>query len=517
MNIYILFLGERMEPTTRYVLVNHGGPDTDSAVISYLWHLTYKKRIGAEDVEYVFVPSGKRLEPHLVEPGDIVFHLDTGYRFDPGTNDYDHHQDRKRWPSAARTMFETFTKLQEDPIIAEMVDLADRVDSGNTVNQEDPDARSTRQSFNGEVTSFNTGREDSPVILITEQSGPWQIVDLLSNMEVESNELQDRDKLIVSMMMLESWYNNEKKRRETKQADFKPTLDIEIFDRVAATFIQLVAKDKWLYDVDFREVEDSYMRATQDRFTSMTEAAFQSFQHIQGEPVFEELVYLVNLLRTSNSTVNKSEEADMFKTQLTEMLAEFNQGRDHKVIPITLRKGPWEVAELFPSEGYSLTARILSGLIMFKAWYNKKTVRKRINTLLSTSNWFEYSGIKYVVVPETTFTTKVIRYQLRRYLRDEVDVAIVTYLECGTGKKSIGITRVQDDVVNGMDDLYHQLKRIDPRADVFMFRPSKFVIYIKDKLDILTPQRVSQETVRTLKPLIEYSDHNSENALAVSS
>ena len=506
-----------MKPTTRYVLVNHGGPDTDSAVISYLWHITFQKRIGAEDVEYVFVPQGKRLEPQLVEPGDIVFHLDTGHRFDPKTNDYDHHQDRKRWPSAARTMFETFTELQEDPIIVEMVDLADRVDSGNTVNQEDPEARSTRQSFHGEVTAFNAESEDNPVILITEQSGPWQIVDLLSNMEVESNELQDRDKLIVSMMMLESWYNSEKKRRETKQADLKPVLDIEIFDRVAATFIQLVAKEKWLYAVDFREVEDAYMRATKDRFTSMTEAAFQSHPHIQSEPVFEELVFLVNLLRFSSATVNESEEVVMFKTQLTERLDEFNQGRDHKVIPITLRKGPWEVAEMFPSEEYTLTTRILAGLIMFKAWYNKKTVRKRISKLIKDSDWFEYSGVKYIVVHETTFTTKVIRYQLRRYLRDEVDVAIVTYLECGTGKKSIGITRVQDDVVNGMDDLYHQLKRIDPRADVFMFRPSKFVIYVKGKLDILTPQRVAQETVRTLKPLIEYSDQDAEDSLVASS
>jgi hypothetical protein len=480
----------------KLVPVNHQSPDFDSAMTTFLRLLADGVALQDPRLEYVFVPAGQRYTPEHIDPKTIVTHLDTGYIYDPKTDDYDHHQDRERWPSAARTVMEAHPHLQSDPIVQDMVHLTDRVDSGSTVNREASDARQIREALNNQILNFNRGR-DEKVILITEQNGPWQIADLVQNLEIELTEINDHDKLVASLIMLDNWYKNEQAERAGLESE--RNLDRSIFDRVAATFLHLIAQDRWLYDLEYSELEHIY-QSSSSGFMSLTEATYSKLSVLHGDPVVEEIVALVNLLITKNTTLRENDETRAFKKDLADKLAGFNDGRDNVVYPITLRKGPWEVAELFPGDEYPLQVRILSGLIMFRAWWNKKTVRGRVQELINSSHLVTYGGLRFCLIPETTFTSKAIRYQLRRYFRDEIDVAVATYVDKGNDNKSVGITRVMDRTVFGMERLYRHLCRLDPEASLFLFRPSKFVIYIKNKLDILTPERVLQEASHHLRP-----------------
>lgn len=494
-----------MKPTPKYVLVNHQSPDVDSIATTYLWLLANGKRPSDPDIEFAFVPAGQRWSGKDYPPGTIIVHLDTGGRFNPSTHDFDHHQNREMYPSAALTVLLSFGNLRADPLIVEIVELTSRVDSGNTVNVEDDAARDVRRAINEELKTINTGR-DNPIILVTEQKGPWEIVDLIANLEVETSEIQNDEKLAVGLIMIEKWHRNQQLKNAVSSTE-----DKDRFDRLAATFLALHATDSWPRTAEEKAHCEAALEETKsDEAMSATERVFSTLpQRVQEDAAIQEMVDFVRSLRVKNHLTDEDAETAKRLELLRLTLDDFNAKRKNKVIPIVLTKGPWEVFQMMPDDQYNPTTRLVAGLFMLKAWYHKKTIRGRIQDLFKASDWKKEAGLSFVLVPETPFTTKVLRYQLRRYYRDEIDVVVATYLDKASGMKSVGVTRIQDNRLNGMKTLFNRLKELDPLAKIFLFRPSKFVIYVKDS-SILTPERVFEEARQILRPIAE-SEQKAEN------
>jgi len=233
---------------------------------------------------------------------------------------------------------------------------------------------------------------------------------------------------------------------------------------------------------------------------SATQVVFERNEKLQDDPVLKELVAFVNQMQAEGSPFGETTETGSFRQMLTDQLADFNAGRDNKVVPVVLRKGPWEILRLLPDDSYQELVRTMIGLFMLKAWHHKKAIRGKVQKLLETAQITRAGGLTFALLPETTLTSKVIRYQLRRYYRDEIDVVVATYRDMKNNTFNLGVTRVQDNRLNGMDDLYQRLSEMDPTADIFLFQPTKFVIYIKGGTT-LTPQIVAEQAQAILRPI----------------
>lgn len=96
------------------MIVTHANPDFDCIVATWL----LKRFCGMEDVEIKFIKFGESIPPKYK---GAVF-------VDIGKGEYDHHH-RKDFVSSATLILEKF-KLQNDPVLKQLADIARRIDHG---------------------------------------------------------------------------------------------------------------------------------------------------------------------------------------------------------------------------------------------------------------------------------------------------------------------------------------------------------------------------------------------------
>ena len=490
----------------QYLLVTHQSPDFDAISAAFTWLLANGKKVSDTDISFDFVLPGKRYTKKH-EKNKIVVHFDTGNIYNPLTQDFDHHQDRNRWPSAARTVFEAYPHLHEDTLLREMIEFTDKVDSGSQTSNEDQEERDFRRNLNAKLRDFNYKRPQQ-IVIISEQSGPRETIDLISNMEAEIGDIDDNDKMLTGIIALDRWYHDNKQ-------PIKPTFsmtveDRHIFDKVCAIFLQLMATDRWLYELGSEDLRKMINDLPNEEGKTRSQAIFDAYKNLWSNPIFGSVPELVKLVVFKGVVMEESEESKNLLQDLRDRLAETNKTRASKLIPVILNRGPWGVAHLFPNDSFPEQARIILGLIMLKAWYNRRTLSYRIQPLVEKARWEEKNGLTFVLTEETSIAAKNIRSEIRRKYRGQIHVFTTTYVDKKTGVKSIGVTRVQKNL-NGMAELANRLREIDPTADIFLFQPSNFVIYIKyddainpanpDKQVLLTPERIHQEAMAILHPM----------------
>jgi hypothetical protein len=494
-----------IEVEKRYLLVTHQSPDFDAISAVFTWLLAKGKKVSDSDISFGFVWPGKRWTK-LCE-NTIVVHFDTGNIYNPKTNDFDHHQDRDRWPSAARTVFEAYPHLHEDALLREMIEFTDKVDSGSQISTEDQAEKDFRRALNSNLREFNFKRPQQ-IVIINEQSGPRETIDLIANMEAEIGDIDDNDKMLTGIIALERWYNDNK--QPVKLAFSMKIKDRHLFDKVCALFLKLMAGDKWLYDLGPNELQEMIDTLPDEPRKLQSQAVFDLYQPLWSNPIFRSVTELARLVVLRGVVLDESEESKKLLQELRDKLAETSLTRKNKLIPIILNRGPWGVAYQFPDDSFPEQARIILGLIMMKAWYNRRTLSYRIQPLVEEARWEEKNGLTFVLTGDTSIAAKNIRSEIRRRYRDQIHVFTTLYVDKRTGVKSIGVTRVQKNL-NGMAELANRLREIDPTADVFLFQPSNFVIYVKydDVIDLrkpnreilLTPERIHQEAMAILHPI----------------
>ena len=491
---------------TQYLLVTHQSPDFDAISAIFTWLFANGKKASDADISFGFVWPGKRWTKR--DPNTIVVHFDTGNIYNQKTHDFDHHQDRDRWPSAARAVFESFPHLHEDALLREMIEFTDKVDSGSQLNDEDKADKDLRKALNDQLREINRGRPQH-VLLICEQSGPRETIDLIANMEAEIGDIDDHDKMLTGLIALDRWYRDNKEPAKT--TSIMPVIkDRHLFDKVCALFLQLMANDKWLYNLRSNEFEQMIDTLPEEPGKTKTQTVYDLYQRQLSNPIYRNVTELVQLVVFKGIVQEENEESKRLLQDLRERLVETNKTRKNKLIPIVLNRGPWGVVQLFPDSSFPERARIILALIMMKAWYNKRTLPYRIKPLIEEARWESRNGLTFVQTGETSISGKNIRAEVRRRYRDQIHVCTTLYVDRRTGVKSIGVLRVQKNL-NGMDELANRLREIDPTADIFLFQPSKFVIYVKydDIIDmtkpnreiLLTPERIHQEAMSILHPI----------------
>lgn len=502
----------------RYILVNHEGPDFDSIVSTFLWLKAMGKKITDIDLQFRFVPVGCRLSLEESAPDDTVVHFDTGQILDPVNNNFDHHGYglngealTKHFGSAARTVYNAFCQLQRDPVIGDIVELADRVDSGQSVNYEDAETRLKRESFKTELDEFNA-RGEGIVLLVTEAGGPREIVSLVSNLEVENNGINDTDKLIACILILDKWYEDKIANKAVSETVSKK--EAEKFDRLATTFIATMDPD--LFGInDMESLERFYRTVNLDSPCAAIQAQKTARTLWYNTPVTE-IAELAKLIREKQTTLVESEATRQFRETLTARLAGFNEGRKQKLALITLRRGPWDIIKYLPGEEYSERFQLMLGLTLLRAWYNKKTIRSKVQRLVEGGEKVEANELIFVRVPETNLTSKAVRYQLRRYYSgfNRIDVLVATYCDQRRGFKYLGVTMAQNNVA-GMDELFKRLKEIDAQADIYIYPETNFVIYIRinGRETPLTPELVLNEAVHILRPATTDKEESDEESM----
>jgi len=498
--IYNLFFLEDIMRTVanRIPIVNHQGPDFDSMSSTFKLLKALGKTLNSPDIVYKFVEAGCCLSPQ--KPQKIMpYHLDTGYIYDPENGYLDHHQDLERWPSAARGVWEAYEALRSDPIMGDLADLTDNVDSAGRVGREDDEARDKRESYRARISEFNASHSESRILLITERPGPKSLPTVIANMESEIREIEDRDKLFIGMTLIENWYNQEAKIRAGQIPE--ENFDLGSFDRIVATFINLMNTNQWLYNTAHDEIDNMYATAQKNGFISAAESALENVPiSFPYRYVMKEIVDLVNQLYKTGSTYPQNPETDQMIQSIKEELADFNSNRERKVVPIIMRSGPWEIIDHYPNSNYSKRVQIHTILFMLRSYCNRRTIRSKINRMLGDCRFFEVNGIKYLDFPSTAFTTKSLRFQLRHNHQSRVDVSIGTHVNPYTNEQTLSLTKIQDGPLLGIEDLYQQLVKIEPTAEIALIGgQEKFAIYIKSRLDVFTPEVVKQVATRTLK------------------
>lgn len=491
-----------------YLLVTHQSPDFDAISAAFTWLLANGKKASDTDISFGFVWPGKRWNKPCASNTTVV-HFDTGCVYNQKTHSYDHHQNRDRWPSAARTVFESHPHLHTDTLLREMIEFTDKVDSGSQIIDEDEAEKELRRALNLQLREINRGRQQH-VLLICEQSGPRETIDLIANMEAEIGDIDDNDKMLTGIIALDHWYQDNKEPAKTTSTMI--VKDRHLFDKVCALFLQLMANDKWLYNLGQNEFEQMIDTLPEEPGKTKTQAVYDLYQRQLSNPIYRNVIDLVQLVVFRGIIQDENEESRKFLQDLRDRLCETNKTRKSKLIPIVLNRGPWGVVRLFPDSSFPERARIILALIMMKAWYNKRTLPYRIRPLIEEARWESNNGLTFVLTGETSISGKNIRAEIRRRYRDQIHVCTTLYVDKRTGVKSIGVLRVQKNL-NGMEELANRLREIDPGADIFLFQPSKFVIYIKydDVVDLtkpkkeilLTPERIHQEAMNILHPISE--------------
>lgn len=188
----------------QFLLVTHRKADFDALVSIFLFMLIYKLKMS--EVKLFFVEKGARYTEEVPD-GYTVVHLDTGNRLDPTTWDYDHHQNRKKYPSAARAILEAHPNYIPDKWIEQLVELTDRVDSGNKI-QESDHLKKSKQVLIDEIDQLNQ-RYTSQLRLIHSLPGPHHLVESFYDLslQVTKGKLSERERIAIGLMSLDGWYD----------------------------------------------------------------------------------------------------------------------------------------------------------------------------------------------------------------------------------------------------------------------------------------------------------------------
>ncbi|MBI5077117.1 hypothetical protein HZB94_01930 [Candidatus Falkowbacteria bacterium] len=489
----------------RFILVNHECPDFDSIVSTFLWLKATGMKITDPELLFRFVQPGQRLAVSEFDADDTVVHFDTGRRFCSATNDFDHHGDDEngaplvaRFASAARTVYQTFPQLQKDPVIGDIVELTDRVDSGSSVNCEDEESRRTIASYKDELMEFNN-KGEGIVLLVTEQKGPREVVSFVSNLETENDTINDIDKLIACILMLDKWYGDKiANKAETPDVSEK---EAEKFDRLAATFLATMDPD--LFGITDNDALLRFYSDINMGSPCAAQEVHKTSRALWYNPAITEIVELAKLVRERKTTLVETETARQFKEQLIARLAPANAAIAQKITAITLRRGPWDIIKYLPGDEYSERFQLMLGLTLCRAWFNKKTIRGKVQQFIDQSERTEVNNLVFVKAPETNLTSKAIRYQLRRFYRGfrRIDVLVATYCNPRHGAKYIGITMINNNV-DGMDKLFQRLKEVDSSADIYIYPDTNFVIYVRmnGRETPLSPEFIMNEAMNILRP-----------------
>lgn len=486
--------------TNRYVLVNHSSPDFDSIVSTWLWLKANGLTVDDKNVRLKFVSPGGKYKTNDKE--ETVVHIDTGNAYDAASYFFDHHQDRSKWPAAASTLIDTFSQLGQDPLVREIVITAERVDSAGEVHGEDEETLFWRRDFNEKLRPLNRGPEK--IIVITEQKGPWEIVELIANLELEIGEINDADKLVTGIIMLDRWY--EQKRAGTwNELTLDSEFNVEHFDKLAAMFLMLRYGITKATPKDFMEIMAEFQSLKAKGAATITESVIKELPVAAGASyAVREIAELVWLMKTKRVLHAESEMTTRMRARIAEDIEKFNEGRECKLLPITVRRGPWSVAKLLPGPKTSRIGQVLFGLNEVQAWYNKKTAVQRVRLLLQAAKTLNSNGLTFLQLPDTEFTAKALRYHLRRLERDKETGAADVFTAAYFSRQNpawprIGVTVISS--VSNMTILREKLRALDPKAKLFLSEPSHFVLYLERTK--LTVDEVLAQAISILRPALK--------------
>ena len=175
-----------------------------------------------------------------------------------------------------------------------------------------------------------------------------------------------------------------------------------------------MANDKWLYSLGSNEFEQMIDTLPEEPGKTKTQAVYDLFQRQLSNPVYRNVVELVQLVVFKGIIQEENEESRKLLQDLRERLCEINKTRKSRLIPIVLNRGPWGVVQLFPDSSFPERGRIILALIMMKAWYNKRTMSYRIRPLVEQARWESKNGLTFVLTGETSISSKQIRAEIRR-------------------------------------------------------------------------------------------------------
>lgn len=502
--------------------VNHRDPDFDSVATTSKLLLVLKRKIS--ECNYAFVHQGKRLR-RPAKPGETIFHLDTGKLFDEFN--IDHHQDRTRWPSAASAIDDRFPELRNDPIAVDIGFRADYVDSAGKVNAAPEDVLQKKWDINHRdyarkvnATPEEIKLEELPikreklVTVIIAKRGPWQVAEFVSNIGIESDEVDDLTKLTAGLYALQHWYEQEQRRRAGQPI---VKVDRVFFDKLCALYMQLYVEQRWVFEMDMSEIMARWNALEESPGANFCQTIMAKYPDQLNHPLLSEIEKLATLYRAEGVVCQDTTETITTKQKLTEELAEFNAAHpDHQLVPITMSRGPWEITEMLPGEEYSEAGRVLFGLLMIRAWWHKKTAANRLRKMADEAKWVDVNGTMFVLAQPTTFTRKGVRTFLRnnKDYKTRVGVFVTRYLYPVTNRNCIGVTKI-NGTLNGMDKLKAALQAEDPTAEIFLFPDTNFVIYINEvpgRQTPLTLERVFQLATQYIYPagVPDYEEEDSE-------
>jgi hypothetical protein len=312
-------------------------------------------------------------------------------------------------------------------------------------------------------------------------------------------------------LILDKWYEDKIANKSDDEAVSRK--EAEKFDRLAATFI--ATKDPDLFRIsDLESIESFYQTVNTDSSCAALEAQKTSPPLWYNVPITE-IAELAKLMRSKLTTLAESPAAREFRESLTGRLEEFNKTSRQKLRATTLRRGPWDIIKYLPGDEYSERFQLMLGLTLLRAWYNKKTIRQRVQRLIEQGERVVANGLTFVRMAETNITSKAVRYQLRRHYASEfrrIDVLVTTYCNPRHNTKYLGITMAHNNVA-GMNELFKRLKEIDAQADIFIYPETNFVIYIRlnGRETPLTPELVLNEAVNILRSTQDKEESNEES------
>jgi len=467
-----------------YLLVNHESPDLDSICTTFFWLLANNLELDDPRLHYAFVKTAEDRLHSEDYPADKIFHFDCGYRFN-GVTDFDHHQNRKQWPSAARTIFQTYPILQSDPIAKILVKTADRVDSGNAQGGLDKETREIKQEINNNfLRSFNQSHRGD-VLLVNNNGEPEEINRLFYNLDNKAGEIEDLDKLLIGIIMLKLWYENQ------KRATVKAT---PVFiDHLIATWLTLKKHNMTVHQAGINNI---FLIFNQQRSGKLCAARRATDPKDQSEPAVREMVQLSERLLAGKSSKVETEETINIKKKVNRFLNDFNQGKQTRLTATTLDVGPWQLQKLIPVN-MSQEVQLIVGLFILNAWYNKRTIGRTMRDLVKAGRQIKINGLDTLVVPQTDYTSKTLRYYVRSNYFNELDLVISKHLEPNGGAR-LGITKVNDrnEKVKGMEDLRDSVVKEFPMAKVFLEKNHHFVLYVDHPdLDTETLVKLAEQSL----------------------
>lgn len=484
-------------------LVTHESPDADANAAIFV----YLKAVGIDvwdvilnriNTQIVFVPHGERwLQKNENEK---VLHFDTGGLCDYISN-FDHHGPAENEPSATQAVANAFPFLQKDKAIMKLCERINEIDSGGRVRKKQTDYSAKEQTnLINLAKKFNSEKRRDVKVFVVKQKELQDYLEIMSNFELENDEISSLDKMNFGLISLETWY-----QKQNGQLDQIPKWDSpegQLFLRCLYVFVKMQVENKTPYDYYKNEIINLCYEAKfgDKQNIGLNTLLWQNKNHPRHGKLFSIIAKFCNLYCSPAGRIDT--DVEFFAQHMKKLI----KSEDLEIV--SLYPGPWSILRLFPDIGQIPMLTLIRYLLgCFKSWSNKIIGNDKIAELLGQNQIVKINGVKTLLLPETTIRSGYLRYKLRRHRGNiGVDLIISKHLWPKSGKTNLAITKLTsiDDKweINGFTELVNEIiSEVGEDKSPFL-HSEKFVIYAEEIIAFDKLVDLAQKTIYFL-PKIE--------------